>query len=724
MRKSSEPAKRKSIPVRNSSLGSRASAVSASGKKSGLPVPRTNNLQLGGPSNFKLKRTGSFAADHGRPSANAVAHTPFQTPRSTVFATPGSGLGFSSANKGRAKDGVNYHDKAVQKKLLVKIHDFLDASGLRDAAERFRGTLRLDKKEFVGLFKMFMEHFEGTFPNLHEIEKEVPELLKRLGCHHITFTKASFASIGALHSAGQFIALFAWLIDLVDPLPDQTSDDDVVSYVRRFLCFVPSGGKVDSFQEKVRSLYAPWMKGQENFDAEYNEWILFLDGVGVSQESFESSLNNVRSKREELAKIKDDRLKLQQQSGLAPECEALTKDKNGLQEYLEDIYKYNKEQRAVIERIKQLNAEKRNRLLDLHGQINELKKAKESQPFTKLEFESQRQQLVQLRSEVALEKDTRASIEREIGLSETSYNKALEQCNAAVQNFRSLARSIGLMPQTGDISFDPQEYIGNSNMLERWKNVVQPALRSILLEKKQRLDELLNKIKRIEEEIEEDSAKRDMSQEIVKQSEFDMQFMESAMHDHMQKCQEITEELGRHRKMYAELRKEVDNKEQNIQKLNEMLNSYGCPNEIRNRGKRVVEMGSGDLEKKRQILKRLKPEQISLRLERYQILNWKADYSKVNNKNLAAQKEGTLKETSELDKKLGEELVQLTNCCIDEAKKINEDSNAAIDAVDRKWLEKITSMKQMMEEKKGDPELAKTLEEMCADYPVLHSLNL
>ncbi|XP_065570080.1 kinetochore protein NDC80 homolog isoform X2 [Artemia franciscana] len=651
MRKSSEPAKRKSIPVRNSSLGSRASAV-ASGKKSGLPVPRTNNLQLGGPSNFKLKRTGSFAADHGRPSANAVAHTPFQTPRSTVFATPGSGLGFSSANKGRAKDGVNYHDKAVQKKLLVKIHDFLDASGLRDAAERFRGTLRLDKKEFVGLFKMFMEHFEGTFPNLHEIEKEVPELLKRLGCHHITFTKASFASIGALHSAGQFIALFAWLIDLVDPLPDQTSDDDVVSYVRR------------SFQEKVRSLYAPWMKGQENFDAEYNEWILFLDGVGVSQESFESSLNNVRSKREELAKIKDDRLKLQQQSGLAPECEALTKDKNGLQEYLEDIYKYNKEQRAVIERIKQLNAEKRNRLLDLHGQINELKKAKESQPFTKLEFESQRQQLVQLRSEVALEKDTRASIEREIGLSETSYNKALEQCNAAVQNFRSLARSIGLMPQTGDISFDPQEYIGNSNMLERWKNVVQPALRSILLEKKQRLDELLNKIKRIEEEIEEDSAKRDMSQEIVKQSEFDMQFMESAMHDHMQKCQEITEELGRHRKMYAELRKEVDNKEQNIQKLNEMLN------------------------------------------------------------NLAAQKEGTLKETSELDKKLGEELVQLTNCCIDEAKKINEDSNAAIDAVDRKWLEKITSMKQMMEEKKGDPELAKTLEEMCADYPVLHSLNL
>ena len=41
---------------------------------------------------------------------------------------------------------------------------------------------------------MFMEHFEGTFPNLHEIEKEVPELLKRLGCHHITFTKASFAS--------------------------------------------------------------------------------------------------------------------------------------------------------------------------------------------------------------------------------------------------------------------------------------------------------------------------------------------------------------------------------------------------------------------------------------------------------------------------------------------------------------------------------------------------
>ncbi|KAK2724296.1 kinetochore protein NDC80 homolog isoform X1 [Artemia franciscana] len=652
MRKSSEPAKRKSIPVRNSSLGSRASAVSASGKKSGLPVPRTNNLQLGGPSNFKLKRTGSFAADHGRPSANAVAHTPFQTPRSTVFATPGSGLGFSSANKGRAKDGVNYHDKAVQKKLLVKIHDFLDASGLRDAAERFRGTLRLDKKEFVGLFKMFMEHFEGTFPNLHEIEKEVPELLKRLGCHHITFTKASFASIGALHSAGQFIALFAWLIDLVDPLPDQTSDDDVVSYVRR------------SFQEKVRSLYAPWMKGQENFDAEYNEWILFLDGVGVSQESFESSLNNVRSKREELAKIKDDRLKLQQQSGLAPECEALTKDKNGLQEYLEDIYKYNKEQRAVIERIKQLNAEKRNRLLDLHGQINELKKAKESQPFTKLEFESQRQQLVQLRSEVALEKDTRASIEREIGLSETSYNKALEQCNAAVQNFRSLARSIGLMPQTGDISFDPQEYIGNSNMLERWKNVVQPALRSILLEKKQRLDELLNKIKRIEEEIEEDSAKRDMSQEIVKQSEFDMQFMESAMHDHMQKCQEITEELGRHRKMYAELRKEVDNKEQNIQKLNEMLN------------------------------------------------------------NLAAQKEGTLKETSELDKKLGEELVQLTNCCIDEAKKINEDSNAAIDAVDRKWLEKITSMKQMMEEKKGDPELAKTLEEMCADYPVLHSLNL
>ena len=40
-------------------------------------------------------------------------------------------------------------------------------------------------------------------------------------------------SVGALHSAGQFIALFAWLIDLVDPLPDQTSDDDVVSYVRR-----------------------------------------------------------------------------------------------------------------------------------------------------------------------------------------------------------------------------------------------------------------------------------------------------------------------------------------------------------------------------------------------------------------------------------------------------------------------------------------------------------
>jgi len=30
---------------------------------------------------------------------------------------------------------------------------------------------------------------------------------------------------------------------------------------------------------------------------------------------------------------------------------------------------------------------------------------------------------------VALEKDTRASIEREIGLSETSYNKALEQVN-------------------------------------------------------------------------------------------------------------------------------------------------------------------------------------------------------------------------------------------------------------------------------------------------------
>ena len=50
---------------------------------------------------------------------------------------------------------------------------------------------------------------------------------------------------------------------------------------------------------------------------------------------------------------------LQQQSGLAPECEALTKDKNGLQEYLEDIYKYNKEQRAVVERTKQLNAEKR-----------------------------------------------------------------------------------------------------------------------------------------------------------------------------------------------------------------------------------------------------------------------------------------------------------------------------------------------------------------------------
>jgi hypothetical protein len=44
---------------------------------------------------------------------------------------------------------------------------------------------------------------------------------------------------------------------------------------------------------------------------------------------------------------------------------------------------------------------------------------------------------------------------------------------------------------------------------------------------------------RIEEEREEDSAKRDMSQEIVKQSEFDMQFMESAMNDHMQKCQEI-----------------------------------------------------------------------------------------------------------------------------------------------------------------------------------------
>jgi hypothetical protein len=90
---------------------------------------------------------------------------------------------------------------------------------------------------------------------------------------------------------------------------------------------------------------------------------------------------------------------------------------------------------------------------------------------------------------------------------------------------------------------------------------------------------------------------------------------------------------------------------------------------------------------------------------------------------LAAQKEGTLKETSELDKKLGEELVQLTNCCIDEAKKINEDSNAHIDAVDRKWVEKIAIMKKMMDEKKGDPELAKSIEEIYADYPVLHNLD-